>query len=203
MEPKHEVFIPGREILDPEKFREFVYPFSLPVTIGSELEYYPDDHPTPGLPANSRMYLARLYCQLGTYLDYYTGEHAPSLSKTLRDRRMQEESSPPSGCEKPRPPEEWGGLLIPPQHRLLFPQLSVSPEWPEVFLVHGTDDYQVYLYESQHLKDLLEAAGVKVTLKVIEGKGHSFDYHAEAEHEFGWLFNEVETFLKDKLGRGA
>ncbi|KAF9449114.1 alpha/beta-hydrolase [Macrolepiota fuliginosa MF-IS2] len=200
IEPKSEVFVPGREILNPEDFKEFIHPFSLPVTTSSELQYYPDDHPTPGIPANPRMYLARLYFQLGTYLDYYTGDHAPSLSEALRNKRGEVSSS--SGRERMLSPEEWGKPLIPRRHQVLFPQLSVTPDWPEVFLIHGTKDYQVYLHESQHLKDLLEAAGVKVTLREIEGQGHSFDYRAGAEDEFGWLFDEVGEFLKDKLGHG-
>jgi acetyl esterase/lipase len=195
MEPKHEIFIPGREILDPEEFKEFVYPFSLPTTPESTLQYHPNHHPTPGLPANPRMYLARLYCQLGTYLDYYTGEHKPSLSVALRKKRQEILD----GNQNLSAPEEWGGPLVSESHRSLFPQLSVTSEWPEVFLIHGTEDYHVHCQESRHLKELLEKSRVKVTLKVVEGKGHSFDYGPGAEEEFKGLFDEVGDFLKRVL----
>ncbi|KAJ3575349.1 hypothetical protein NP233_g1159 [Leucocoprinus birnbaumii] len=194
MEPKQEVFIPGREILDPEHFQQFVYPLSPTTTTESSLEYYPTGHPTPGLPSNPRMYLARLFCQLGTYLDYYTGEHEPSLSKTLREGRRVVLGLSKGGTLQLEP-ESWGGHLVPERHRPLFPQLSVTAQWPEVFLIHGTEDYHVHIHESLHLKKLLEEANVRVTLKVVEGKGHSFDYDSDAEDEFHALFDEVSEFL--------
>ncbi|KXN81762.1 hypothetical protein AN958_03688 [Leucoagaricus sp. SymC.cos] len=199
MEPKYKIFIPGREILDPENFKEFIHPFSLSDITESELQYHPANHPTPGLPANPRMYLARLYCQLGTYLDYYTGEHNPSLSASLRKRRQ--EMLAPQGDRDTRPiVEGWGSPLIPERHRCIFPQLSVTSNWPEVFMIHGTEDYHVPFHESKHLKDLLEKASVKVALKVVERKGHSFDYDPKAEEEFKELYDEVSRFLRRILG---
>ncbi|KAF7768065.1 CAZyme family CE10 [Agaricus bisporus var. burnettii] len=198
LEQKHEVFVPGREILDPNDFKEFLYPFSLPTLTGSELEYHPNDHPTPGLPANPRMRLGRLYLQLGNYLDYYTGDHSPSLSEVLRIKRREVLEDYRDDTTALRS-EDWGAPLIPSDHRVLFPQLNVTPDWPEMLLVHGTDDYLVYLSESQNLKSIAEAAGVKVTLKTVEGKGHTFDLHPEAEVEFNDLFDEIKDFLKRKL----
>lgn len=168
----------------------------------SPLRYHPDDHPTPGLPANPRMYLARLYCQLGAYLDYYTGEHDPSLSQTLMQQRQTVLVAPEKyiGDAQTRTiPEDWGGPLIPARHRSLFPQLSVTSEWPEVFLIHGAEDYHVHCHESEHMRELLEKVKVEVTLKVIEGKGHSFDYDPSAEEECSDLFKEVSKFLQRVL----
>lgn len=199
LEPKHEVFVPGREILDPNDFKKFLYPFSLTTLTGSELEYHPHDHPTtPGLPSNSRMRLGRLYIQLGTYLDYYTGNHNPSLSETLRNKRRDvlEEYN---GKTMTLRSEDWGAPLIPSHHRVLFPQLNVTSDWPEMFLVHGSDDYLVYLSESQNLKSVAEAAGIKVTLKVVDGQGHTFDLRPGAEIEFNDLFDEIGEFLRRKL----
>lgn len=144
------------------------------------------------------MYLARLYLQLGTYLDYFTGNHVPSLSEVLRSKRRDILEAHKDNLVKFQP-EEWGGPLIPSHHRALFPQLNVTSDWPEVFLIHGTNDYQVHLHESQHFKKILEAVGVEVTLKAVEGKGHSFDYHPGAEVEFSELFDEVKEFLRRKL----
>ena len=203
MEPKRGIFIPGREILDPGSFENFIYPSHLSTTTDSPLEYHPDNHPTPGLPANPRMYLARLYCQLGTYLDYYIGEHDPSLSQTLMRRRQAVLATPEEcidgGQTTLAMPEDWGGPLIPAHHRSLFPQLSVTSEWPEVFLIHGAEDYHVHCHESEHMKELLEKVEVEVTLKVIEGKGHSFDYDPSAEGGCSGLFNEVGKFLRRVL----
>jgi acetyl esterase/lipase len=201
LEPKHEIFVPGREILDPDDFKELLYPFSLTTLTGSELEYHPRDHPTtPGFPANPRMRLGRLYIQLGNYLDYYTGSHDPSLSETLRTKRRDVAGGNKDGTVAPRS-EDWGASLIPSHHRVLFPQLNVTPDWPEMFLVHGSNDYQVYLSESQNLKRVAEAAGVKVTLKVVEGKGHTFDLHPGADIEFNDLFDDIAEFLKRKLNQ--
>ena len=205
MEPKRGIFIPGREILDPGSFENFIYPSHLSTTTDSPLEYHPDNHPTPGLPANPRMYLARLYCQLGTYLDYYTGEHDPSLSQTLMRRRQAVlatlEEYIDGGQTTLTMPEDWGGPLIPAHHRSLFPQLSVTSEWPEVFLIHGAEDNHVHCHESEHMKELLEKVEVEVTLKVIEGKGHSFDYDPSAEEGCSGLFNEVGKFLRRVLSK--
>jgi len=202
LEPKRDIFIPGREILDPREFEDFIYPSHSSTVTDSPLKYHPDDHLTPGLPANPRMYLARLYCQLGTYLDYYTGEHDPSLSQNFMQQRQGVLVTPEEyiGDAQLRTiPEDWGGPLIPARHRFLFPQLSVTSEWPEVFLIHGTEDYHVHCHESEHLKELLEKAKVEVTLKVVEGKGHSFDYDPSAEEECSGLFKEVSKFLQRVL----
>jgi len=202
LEPKDKPYVPGRELVNPADYKEYLNPFSLPITTGSELEYHPDNHPTPGLPANPRMYIPRLYHQLGVYLDYYTGNHKPSLSEALRNRSREIFASHKSGEHAPEP-EEWGGPLIPERHRVLFPQLSVTQEWPKVMLVHGNQDYLVPLRESEHLRGLLEAAGVEVVLKVAEGKGHSFDYEPGAEIEFERLFDEAARFLMVSKGRAG
>ena len=133
------------------------------------------------------MLLPRLYLQLGTWLDYYTGQHEPSLSGQLRGAAQDGAVLAP---------------LIPEKHRMLFPQLHVDSAWPPSFLVHGDSDSAVPVAESQHMQRLLEDVGVKATLKVVAGQEHSFDKAVTAEEVFGvpgGLFDEVVTFLVESL----
>jgi len=169
---------------------------SLPVTVESPLEYYPSTHPTPGLPATKRMYLTRLYYQLGEWLDYYTGDH--TLSARLR--RLQLSSSPISGIESP---SAWDLVkareVIGGKHIGLFPQFGVTANWPPTLFVHGSEDCQVPLFESKHLTERLKAVGIENELIVVEGQGHSFDYAPNAEREFGALFDRATAFLVRNL----
>jgi hypothetical protein len=43
----------------------------------SPMAYRPQTYHILGYPANSRMFFARLYLQLGMFVDYYTGQHDP------------------------------------------------------------------------------------------------------------------------------
>ncbi|KAH9841593.1 Alpha/Beta hydrolase protein [Rhodofomes roseus] len=201
--PKSEVFFRGRELLDPARFNEYLYPHcrNLLVTINSPLAYHPATSPTPGYPANPRMQLARLYFQLGTYLDYYTGHHEPSLSAIVREA-FSAASDPGRAVEV-----DVLSTLIPTDSLPLFPQAFLSGSkagsWPATFLVHGTADTAVHADESRSLDLLLQRAGVEVTLRLVEGKEHSFDYADDAEDTFGGkggLYDEAADFLCRHLG---
>jgi len=187
LKPKTKPFWRGWELLDPEKFREYLFPNScnLPPIAESPQAYHPQDSPTPGFPANPRMFLTRLLLQQGTFLDYYTGDHEPSLSETL-GRSLD--------WDTPKYPES----VIPQNHISLFPQFGVSSHWPPTFLVHGAADTAIPVDGSQHMRDLLEAAAVDVTLKIVEGQEHSFDYVPNAAELYGdkdGLFDEMVAFL--------
>lgn len=150
------------------------------------LAYHGPDYRIPGYPANPRLLLPRLYLQLGTWLDYYTGQHEPSLSAQLRGAQTGADLT---------------SLLLD-EHRALFPQLYVDMAWPPAFLVHGNKDSAVPVVESQNMERLLKSAGVKVTLKVVDGQEHSFDKAEGAEETFGGLgglFDEIITFLAEGL----
>lgn len=185
----------GREVLDPEDYTEYLYPRSksLPPTSESTLVYHGPEYYIPGFPANPRMLLPRLYIQLGTWLDYYTGMHEPSLSSNLRDA-----AGSSAGAK--------ANLVfhVPNEHQLLFPQLHVDSSWPPTYLVHGSVDSAVLVEESHSMNRLLNGAGVDVTLRVVEGQEHSFDKEPGAEVAFGGpggLFEEVVGFLKNTLRR--
>lgn len=159
-------------------------------------------HPDSGYPANPRMFMSRLYLQLGTLLDYLTGEHNPSLSAALReslgsDKRDLANST---GSDNHDAVDRRLKNLIPERHHGLFPQFSVTSDWPPTYFVHGSIDTAVLLHDSRHMHRLLEKAGVDVTLNVIEGEEHSFDYKAESEAVYGAeLFDSVGQFLKVHL----
>ncbi|KAG6334808.1 hypothetical protein ID866_4280 [Astraeus odoratus] len=190
--PKFKPFLRGREILDPRDFSSFLHPQSGSVepTSSSPLTYYPSTYHIPGYPSNPRMLLGRLYLQLGTYLDYYTGEHDPSLSASLRSMSTND-LTPSAGV--PFAP-------IPEQHRRLFPQLGVTPTWPPTCLVHGTSDTAVPIEESRSLRSLLEAANVEVVLTEVDGVEHSFDYMPPAEGvSYEELYDGIAAFLTKHL----
>jgi pimeloyl-ACP methyl ester carboxylesterase len=172
----------GFELLDPSNFTEFIYPASakLAPIAQSPAKHHGPDSPTPGLPANPRMKVAQLWLQLGTYLDYWTGEHEPSLSEALRDN--------------PRPAD-----ALPPAHRAIFPQLLVTPDWPRVMLVHGSEDTAVPADSSRVMHALLRAAEVESVLRIVEGAGHAFDLKGDVEPTYGGLFDESVEFLRAAL----
>ncbi|KAL4073279.1 Alpha/Beta hydrolase protein [Scleroderma yunnanense] len=186
--PKREPFLRGREILDPQQFQAFLYPQSthLEPISDSPRAYHPPDHDTPGYPSNPRMLIGRLYLQLGTYLDYYTGQHDPSLSAHLRS--LYTTASTPLAAS------------IPERHRRIFPQLGVSPAWPPTCLVHGVSDTAVLAEESRCLHSLLKAANVVVELWEVPGAEHSFDYTPPIEGmSYEKLFDDIVEFLARHL----
>lgn len=181
---KTDVFLRGREVLDPQVYSEFLYPHcqELNPAAQSELAYCSADAPIPGFPANPRMLLSRLYLQLGTFLDYYTGEHDRSLSSLLRNAHSQPDLE----------------QLIPPKHRALFPQFAVDATWPPTFLAHGSKDSAVLVGESINMHRLLQECDVESILHVVDGAEHSLDYVVDAEKIYGvngGLFDEVRDFL--------
>ncbi|CAA7262899.1 unnamed protein product [Cyclocybe aegerita] len=181
---KTEVFFRGRELLNPVDFAEYMHPFQLeklPRIADSPLVYHPPSYHIPGYPANPRMLLARLYLQLGIFLDYYTARHEPSLSSTLRSL--------------------LGGDIdalrqaVPEECRSLFPQFCVDKGWPPTMLLHGTNDTAVSVEESRNLRSMLENLGVAVQLTEFEGKEHSFDYEPGAEDIWKDHFDNVNHFI--------
>lgn len=181
-------------MLDPQAYSEWLYPHSLDLkqTANSGLAYCGPDALIPGFPANPRMLLIRLYLQLGTFLDYYTGDHAPSLSLALREEQQAHAQSGPGDIVS----------LIPEKHRPLLPQLAVNKSWPPVFLTHGSNDSAVLAEESRDLHKMLQDAGVRSVLRIIDGAEHSLDYVPDANKLYGspgGLFDEIRDFLVQYL----
>lgn len=194
--PKTAPFYQGYEILDPAQFTTFLHPASTaqaPVA-QSPLTYHGPDSATPGLPSNPRMQLARLWLQLGTYLDYWTGAHTPSLSDALR-------ALLPAGEEHTEHAELDARLAeaLPPAEHAIFPQLLVTHDWPRVLLVHGSEDSAVPVDSSKAMHARLRAAKVETVLRVLDGSEHSFDLKNGAEATFGGLFDEAVEFLRAAL----
>ncbi|TCD66610.1 hypothetical protein EIP91_001119 [Steccherinum ochraceum] len=187
---KTQPFFRGRELLDPNEFGDFIHPRStiLETILDSPLQYYPSDSPTPGFPANPRMQLARLYLQMGLYLDYYTGMHSPSLSHDLRQ-----------ALGDPAKLEAILAERLCPGHLRLFPQLQTTLSWPPVMLVHGELDTAVPASESLHMRDMLQSLGVDVSVQIVPGQEHSFDYAPNAEQIFSPVFDQAALFLKKHL----
>ena len=151
------------------------------------------------------MLLARLYLQVGTYIDYYTGEHEPSLSGQLREAL---ETLSEAMVEN----EAEG--IIGERHSRLFPQFSIgnskddARRWPPTVLIHGTDDTAVPIHESRNLYRLLKSSrheidgkgasasgAVEDLLIEVPGVEHSFDLAPDAEEKFGNVFEKVVEFV--------
>ena len=137
------------------------------------------------------MQLARLWLQLGTYLDYWTGAHTPSLSDTVR-------ALLPADEERAERDARFAAALPPAQHAI-FPQLLVTPDWPRVFLIHGSEDSAVPADSSRAMHERLRAAQVETVLRIADGSEHSFDLKHDAEATFGGLFDEAVEFLRSAL----
>ncbi|KAL0574944.1 hypothetical protein V5O48_007018 [Marasmius crinis-equi] len=182
--PRTEPFLGGRELVDASRFTNYIHPLSSKVASDliseSQLAFVPNSNPP--IPANPRMGLTFLYFQLGTYLDYYTGQHEPSLSAALRDASKD-------------------GLqgTIPERHRALFPQLNVDSSWPPTYLLHGEEDTAVSVDESKNMHRLLKDAGVNATLKLVPGQDHYFDIGPNTEELYSQIYDEVVEFLKNHL----
>ncbi|KAF9028619.1 Alpha/Beta hydrolase protein [Rhodocollybia butyracea] len=215
--PKTKPFIHGRPLLDINKSKDYVYPFSPSVTSqvisDSPIAFNPPAGPgLPPLPANPKMLLGLLYLQLGTYLDYHTGQHEPSLSAALR-------AAAEGGSDPESPSSDYTNPLrsvIPPQHLAVFPQFNVDSSWPATLLIHGSEDTSVPVTESKRMYELLQEAGVLSRIRVVEGEHHFFDQplgesseaeDAERERKFRNLFDDAASFLKRRIdaaqGRGT
>lgn len=212
--PKTRPFLRGREILDPRDYAQFLHPAcrSLTPISDSPLVYHPPTHSIPNFPANPRMLVGRLYLQTGTFLDYLTGSHEPSLSASLRSQ-LSKDGSAFTDNQAPTlsslgPTSTTGSEqyreMIPSKHLPLFPQFADASAFPPTLLVHGSADSAVWVRESESMHALLQATGVPVQFKVVVGKEHSFDYEASAEVEFGGaggLFDETMAFLRTHLSK--
>lgn len=183
-------------MLDPDVFREFLHPFPAESQPSSDspLAYHPPNHPsTPGMPANLRMQLCRLYLQLGVFLDYYTGQYDPSLSSQLRSILDDHDDNPEMLTKLFQ-------TAIPERHILLFPQLLVDSTFPPTFLLHGELDSAVRSEESSNIARLFNLHGVENILRIVKGEEHSFDYAEGAEARHTFVFDEAFHFVKNILG---
>ena len=199
---KHRPFFRGRDLLDYTDFEDFLHPFpkGLPPPISdSPLVYHPPTHHIPGYPADLRMLLTRLYLQRGTFLDYYTGQHSPSLSLQLcglYDETIGKQPDMMSVEETQRAVEGTVRSCLHDRGCLpLFPQFNVSQSWPKTVLLHGTVDTAVPVGESRRLAKLLGDMSLEVELIEIEGEEHSFDLARDAEDRFRNVFDKIVDIL--------
>ncbi|KAF8157501.1 alpha/beta-hydrolase [Pholiota molesta] len=184
LQAKTKPFFMGRNLLDPSQFQDYIYPFSNgPIAPTSDIPF------VIGIPPTSRRFaMAPLYLQLGTYLDFVTGQHEPSFSGALRTV-LEDESKNFSNLEK----------AIPEKHRRLFPQLAVDASWPPTLLMHGTADTAVLPEESYHFHALVVAAKVRAVLLEIPDVDHLFDFAPDAEEKWGTQFDLTRDFISDCL----
>ncbi|KAI0299639.1 alpha/beta-hydrolase [Multifurca ochricompacta] len=181
--PKNEPFFLGRELLDPAEYSAFLYPATttLPPIAQSKPTFFGRESAKAGLPSNPRHVLAQLWLQFGTYLDYWTGLHEPSISETLRELLPTKDEDEDTEIST-KDARFFNALPV--SERAIFPQLWVTPEWPPVFLIHGSEDTAVLTDSSRVIHSRLLDAGVKSTLHILDGFDHSFDLKRSAEETF-------------------
>ncbi|KDQ12858.1 hypothetical protein BOTBODRAFT_161059 [Botryobasidium botryosum FD-172 SS1] len=167
--PKNGPFPSDRPFLDPDdpKFAPLLSESDPPAPLaGSTLQYDSD-----GVPADPRMIIHRLFSQQGTYLDYVVGEKGMS---TALNAQIEIGASASAGVL-------WD--LIPERARGLFPQFHITKAFPPTLFIHGTADTMVWAQESVSFGKRLDEVGVPNKVALVEGAGHSFDYHTEGVHE--------------------
>jgi len=89
--------------------------------------------------------------------------------------------------------------LIPDEHRVIFPQLTVDSSWPPTLFYHGALDSAVPVNESKNMHELLRNAGVSTDIIVVDGKEHSFDYAPDAKETQKENFDRMADFLNRHL----
>ena len=141
------------------------------------------------------MQLPRVWLQVGTYLDYWTGQHEPSISGVLR------KILPVEGENTATKDARLAGVAanLPASERALFPQLFVTSKWPPVLHIHGSADTPVPLQSTQALHARFLDAKVESTLRVVEGVEHVFDLRPGVEEKFSGLFDEAAEFIRRAL----
>lgn len=122
-------------------------------------------------------------------MDYYTGEHEPSLSTRLRSVLEEQHNNPETFTTAFRE-------LIPEKHIPLFPQFLIDSSFPPTFLLHGELDSAVHSRESCHVARLLTSSGVRNTFLIAKGEEHSFDYAEGATEKYTALFDEAFDFIR-------
>ena len=165
---------------------------SLEPVAQSPPSFFGPDSATPRMPSNPRMPLARLWLQFGAYLDYWTGLHEPSISDKLRELLPDEDEDIAASDARL-------AAALPPSEHVIFPQLLVTPEWPRVLFIHGSEDTAVLPQCSRAMHARLLDAKVQTALRIVEDSSHSFDLKRGAEEAFGALFNEAAEFLRAAL----
>jgi dipeptidyl aminopeptidase/acylaminoacyl peptidase len=68
-------------------------------------------------------------------------------------------------------------------------------------ILHGTQDSQVSLEQSQALDTALNAAGVDSTLIVVEGAGHGFPRGGDYSPGYDELSQKIAEFFDKYLGK--
>ncbi|KAF9485770.1 alpha/beta-hydrolase, partial [Pholiota conissans] len=170
---KTEPFFFGRDLLDPREYQDLIYPFpNGPLEPTSDVPVAYGGPPTP--MTNRRGIMTCLYLQIGTSIDYVTGQHEPSLSGVLRQVLLDESKS-------------FADLVaaIPEEHKCLFPQLAVDANWPPTIMMTGMADTAVLPEETYHFYSLLERAKVRSALLKIPDVDHLFDFAPDAEEKWG------------------
>jgi acetyl esterase/lipase len=83
------------------------------------------------------------------------------------------------------------------------PLAYITPDDPPFLVVHGMQDDNVPIAQSERLVAALKAAGVPVTYVPINGVGHTMPYNANSSPSYAELLVTLRAFLDQAIGRGA
>ncbi|KAH8917901.1 alpha/beta-hydrolase [Atractiella rhizophila] len=123
------------------------------------LDHWVQKHDNPpalcaSLGQNRTNYTLVEYYEDGSYLDHFLGREISSILRSTSDR-------------------EGRLAALNEDERKLFPQLWAE-RFPPTFLAHGILDSVVPKEESEETERSLKAAGVDVSLRLVEGVEHGF-----------------------------
>ncbi|KAJ2925966.1 hypothetical protein H1R20_g11124, partial [Candolleomyces eurysporus] len=140
------------------------------------------------------MLLVRLYLQLGTFLDYYTGQHEPSLSGKLRESLVSFEQDTGSNDGL-----EAATIMldsITRRHVALFPQSIVPQKESRNLhkLILASSSPPTFT-EGAPEEDITRHASKGSKLIEVPSAEHSFDLVPDAEEKYGKVFDEIVEYL--------
>jgi dipeptidyl aminopeptidase/acylaminoacyl peptidase len=81
---------------------------------------------------------------------------------------------------------------------LANPCLHIGPRTPPFLIMHGTSDRLVPFGQSEALAAALQAAGVPVDFRAIEGADHVFDRWEDHQSLFATVAGFLETVRSDR-----
>lgn len=81
------------------------------------------------------------------------------------------------------------------------PARNVTPDYPPALLLHGDQDTDVPVQQSEQMAELLRQQGVEHELVVLAGKGHGFDHAGVGDPAVADAFDRVLRFLEKHLLR--
>ena len=83
------------------------------------------------------------------------------------------------------------------------PAQNVTPDYPPTLLLHGDQDTDVPVQQSEQMAEIFQQHGVEHELVVLANAAHGFDHTGVSDPVVAHAFDQVLRFLEKHLPRGA